>query len=113
MCLFLCVCVTSPRPFSLSLPLFLSLSLSLALARSRSQDAIEIMFIIEDKARAKKYGSFIYYETIKREQNKRLIHECRCDERRKAKAETSTRLAYNRELRACIPCMCVCVCVCV
>jgi hypothetical protein len=24
---------------------------------------------------------FVYYETIKREINKRLIHECRCDER--------------------------------
>ena len=37
----------------------------------------------------------VYYETIKRELKKRLIHECRCDERLKAKAERSTRLAYT------------------
>jgi hypothetical protein len=30
-----------------------------------------------------------------RELNKRLIYECRCDERLKAKAEGSTRLAYT------------------
>ena len=36
---------------------------------------------------------FVYYETIKREVNKRLIYECRCDERLKAKAEGSTCLA--------------------
>ena len=35
----------------------------------------------------------VYYETIKRELNKRLIYECRCDEKLKAKAERSTRLA--------------------
>ena len=28
--------------------------------------------------------SVVYYETIKRELNKRLIYECRCDERLKA-----------------------------
>ncbi len=28
---------------------------------------------------------FVYYETIKRELNKRLLHECRCDERWKVK----------------------------
>ena len=38
------------------------------------------------------------YETIKREMNKRLICECRCDERLKTKAEGSTRLAYTRLL---------------
>ena len=27
----------------------------------------------------------VYYETIKRELNKRLIYECRCNERLKAK----------------------------
>ena len=31
----------------------------------------------------------INYESIKRKLNKRLIYECRCDERRKAKAEGS------------------------
>ena len=39
---------------------------------------------------------FVYYESIKRELNKRLIFECRCDARLKAKAEGSTRLAYTR-----------------
>ena len=37
----------------------------------------------------------VCYETIKRELNKRLIYECRCDERLKPKAERSTRLAYT------------------
>ena len=38
----------------------------------------------------------VYYESIKRELSKRLIFECRCDARLKAKAEGSTRLAYTR-----------------
>ena len=38
---------------------------------------------------------FVYYESIKRELNKRLIFECRCDARLKAKAEGCTRLAYT------------------
>jgi hypothetical protein len=38
----------------------------------------------------------VYYESIKRELNIRIIYECRCDERLKAKAEGSTRLAYTR-----------------
>jgi hypothetical protein len=37
----------------------------------------------------------VYYETIKRELNTRLIYECRCDEKLKAKAEGSRRLAYT------------------
>ena len=40
-------------------------------------------------------GFLVYYESIKRELNKRLILECRCDERLKAKVEESTRLATN------------------
>jgi hypothetical protein len=36
----------------------------------------------------------VYYQSTKRKLNKRLILECRCDERLKAKAEGSTRLAY-------------------
>ncbi len=36
-----------------------------------------------------KYGG-VYYETIQRELNRRLKYECRCDERRKTKAEGST-----------------------
>ncbi len=38
---------------------------------------------------------FVYYETIKRELNRRLIYECRCDERLQAKEEGFTRLAYT------------------
>ncbi len=38
---------------------------------------------------------FFYYEVIKREINRRLIYECRCDERLKDKAEGSTRLTYS------------------
>jgi hypothetical protein len=37
----------------------------------------------------------VYYETIKRELNKRLIYECRCDERLKPKTEGSTCLTYT------------------
>ncbi len=37
----------------------------------------------------------VYYETIKRELNRILIYECRCDERLKAKDERSTRLTYT------------------
>ena len=37
----------------------------------------------------------VYYETIKRVLNKRLIYECRCDERLNAKVEGSTRLAHT------------------
>jgi hypothetical protein len=39
----------------------------------------------------------IYYETIKRELNKRLIYECRCDENLglKSKPERPTRLSYT------------------
>ncbi len=36
---------------------------------------------------------FVYYESIKRERSKRLICECRCDGRLKAKSEGSTLLA--------------------
>jgi hypothetical protein len=43
------------------------------------------------------YGDrlFVDYETIKRKLNRKLIYECRCDERLKAKAEGSTRLTYT------------------
>jgi hypothetical protein len=37
----------------------------------------------------------VYYETINREVNKRLINECRCDERPKVKDERSTLLVYT------------------
>jgi hypothetical protein len=50
-----------------------------------------------DKARAKEKTNIcvVYYETIKRELNKRLIYECRCDARLKAKAEGSPCHAYT------------------
>jgi len=38
---------------------------------------------------------FVYYETIKRELNKRLTHECPCDERLNVKVERSTHLTYT------------------
>ena len=37
----------------------------------------------------------VYYESIKRELKTRPIYDCRCDERLKTKAETSTRLVYT------------------
>ncbi len=37
----------------------------------------------------------VYYETIKGELNKKLIYECRCDERLKHKTERSTHLGYT------------------
>jgi hypothetical protein len=37
----------------------------------------------------------VYYEGIPRELNRRLIYECRCDERLKTKVEGSTLLVYT------------------
>ena len=37
----------------------------------------------------------VYYESMKRELKKRLIFECRCDERLKSKVEGSTHLTYT------------------
>jgi hypothetical protein len=37
----------------------------------------------------------VYYESIKRNLNRRLTYECRCDERLRSKVEGSTRLAYT------------------
>jgi hypothetical protein len=37
----------------------------------------------------------VYYQAIKRELNRRLIYECRCDERLKPKTEGSTHLVYT------------------
>ena len=42
-----------------------------------------------------KQKSLVYYQPIKRELNRSLIYECRCDERLKAKVEGSTRLTYT------------------
>ncbi len=38
---------------------------------------------------------FVYYLTIKGEVNRKLIHECRCDERLKDKGERPARLSYT------------------
>jgi hypothetical protein len=38
---------------------------------------------------------FVYYATIKREINRRLPYECRCDERLKPKTKRSTPLTYT------------------
>ena len=46
----------------------------------------------------------VYYEVRKRKPNMRLIHECRCDERLKARAEGSTRLAYTDSVRKWLRC---------
>ncbi len=40
--------------------------------------------------------SVVYYETIKRDLNRRLIYECRCDERLKVKGESYLLLNMNR-----------------
>jgi hypothetical protein len=45
---------------------------------------------------SKKIKRSFFYEEIKREQNRILIYEGRFDERLRAKAEESTRLAYTR-----------------
>jgi hypothetical protein len=38
---------------------------------------------------------FVYYEETKRELNRILIYECRCDETLRSKPEGSTRLVYT------------------
>ncbi len=43
----------------------------------------------------KDYKPSIYYETINRKLNRRLINECRWDERLEVKSEGSTRLVYT------------------
>jgi hypothetical protein len=40
-------------------------------------------------------GFFVYYESIKRKLNKRLILDCRCDVRLKVKDEGSTGLVLH------------------
>ncbi len=42
-----------------------------------------------------KKKTVVYDEEIKRELNGILMHECRCDEGLKGKAEASTRLAFT------------------
>jgi len=50
---------------------------------------------LDGRSLSKSKVNFFYYEVIKREINRRLIYECRCDERLKATAEGSTRLGYT------------------
>ena len=46
---------------------------------------------------------FVYYESIKRELNKRLIFDSRCDTRLKTKDEGCKRLAYTVSRGTVIP----------
>ncbi len=41
----------------------------------------------------------VYYEVIKRKLNRRLIHECRQDERLKVNTVGSTRLGYTVDIQ--------------
>jgi hypothetical protein len=43
----------------------------------------------------RKHWPIVYYETIKRNLNRRLVYECRCDERLKDKTDGSTRLTKH------------------
>ena len=43
----------------------------------------------------RKKNIFVYYEKIKRNIKRRLIYECRCDERLQPKTEGSKRLTYT------------------
>jgi len=45
--------------------------------------------------RRKDVSRVVYYESIKRELKRRLVYECRCDERLKTKTEEFTRLTYT------------------
>ena len=42
-----------------------------------------------------KYGTIVYYESIKRELKIKPVYECRCDERLQTKTKEFTRLAYT------------------
>ncbi len=51
--------------------------------------------VFPSKSHTLGWALFVYYESIKREVNKRLIFECRCDGRLKAKVEGCTHLTYT------------------
>ena len=53
------------------------------------------MFCLSGTCWVSLYVSIVYYESIKREVQRRPIYECRCDERLKTKDEGSTRLVYT------------------
>ncbi len=61
-------------------------------------ETLEVVGFVEAVRRTKWRCSlsFVHYESIKRDLNKRLIFECRCDPRLKGKTEGSTRLSYTR-----------------
>ena len=44
----------------------------------------------------------VYYESTKRELKRRLVNECRCDERLKAKLEESTCLTHFSHTLGCL-----------
>jgi hypothetical protein len=44
---------------------------------------------------------FVYYEEIKRELNRILVYECRCDERLRVISEGSTDLVYSSDTLGC------------
>jgi hypothetical protein len=51
------------------------------------------MYRCDERLKPREIGD--YYETIKRELNKRLIYECWCDERLRSRVEGSTCLGYT------------------
>ena len=56
---------------------------------------IRLLFLHGHRESLVLVNEFVYYESIKRKLNKRLILECRCDERLKTRVEGSTRLGYT------------------
>ena len=62
------------------------------------------MFLFQDGTITKpnmriNLGFSVYYETIKRELCRRLMYECRCDERLKSTGKGSTLLVYTNVTR--------------
>ncbi len=62
---------------------------------SLAEDADSVYFKIRSQELRCVSRFFVYYESIKRELNKRLAFDSRCDARLKAKAEGCTRLTYT------------------
>jgi rRNA processing protein Krr1/Pno1 len=52
-------------------------------------------WVVRGTGTPKHRDDVVYYEKIKRELNKKVICECRCDERLKTISERSTRLTYT------------------
>ena len=64
-------------------------------ALSRMLSTFDLIPHIVDPGSVKRGNMFVYYESINRELNKRLLFDSRCDARLKAKAEGCTRLTYT------------------